>query len=310
MRALFLGLQHTGISDGKLAEAAVGGIHGSRRHERLPLFLEQRQFGTPAGKVGNPHAKQAHGLAEVEGVEDGEGVPVDGIAPVGRRGTGLLPAHGCEVSMAHSQVDGFTGHSVASRPAPNHFGKLQQVLAQPLPAGDVLRQRHAMANAFDLWFLFGRDDRGIVEPSSHLAEPLADHAEAPLQYVDRVATELAAGKDPERGQLFLDAPADPAQFLDRHPFQERDDFLRGDDGQAIGLLHLAGELGQQLVRGDADRTGQPEGLTDASLEKKGDPPAHGATLEVAFLLEGVEVLADGKRATDPEVGGDFALGGG
>src|SRR3989475_12578320 len=64
--------------------------------------------------------------------------------------------------------------------------------------------------------------------------------------------------------------ADAPQRLDRELLQELLDSLRGNHGEAVGLLPAGGDLGEELVRRHARRGGEPELAADALLDALGD----------------------------------------
>src|SRR5690606_40795924 len=58
----------------------------------------------------------------------------------------------------------------------------------------------------------------------------------------------------------------------------------GDDADAIGLVELAGQFGQQLVRRHADGAGQARGLEDAPLDQGGQFAA-AVALDAGYVRE-------------------------
>jgi len=48
------------------------------------------------------------------------------------------------------------------------------------------------------------------------------------------------------------------------------DGFGGDDGVAVGLVHVRCEFGEELVGGDADRAGEVEFVLDEAADFDGD----------------------------------------
>ena len=75
--------------------------------------------------------------------------------------------------------------------------------------------------------------------------------------------QLTTSGDAEKRQLPTGLPTNTTEVTDGKIAQNRRDHLGRDDGETVRFLHLRGELGQQLVRGDTDRAGQSEAALDA-----------------------------------------------
>ncbi len=68
-------------------------------------------------------------------------------------------------------------------------------------------------------------------------------------------------------QLAAEASADATELLDRHVLENDGDVFLSIDCQAIGLFPFRGQLGEQLVRCDADGAGNTEARLDARLDQ-------------------------------------------
>src|SRR5262249_38641753 len=98
-----------------------------------------------------------------------------------------------------------------------------------------------------------------VQPLAPAAEPFDENGELEVaQLLDR-ANPLLVEKPLRLG-------TDPGNSTDRQSVEEALDVLWPHDRQAIGLLEVGGDLGDELVRPDADRAREALDLRDLALE--------------------------------------------
>jgi len=81
-------------------------------------------------------------------------------------------------------------------------------------------------------------------------------AEILLQEFERLRLQVGAGMDAEPLHLGFRRRPDAVELADRQYLDEGLAFLRRDDELAVGLAMVRGELGQELVVGDAGRGGE------------------------------------------------------
>ena len=105
----------------------------------------------------------------------------------------------------------------------------------------------------------------------------------------RRAARRSSGSPLLEGGLAL--RADARNPPDRERVEKRLDRLRLHDRQPVGLLEVRGDLGDELVRPDADRAGEALALDDLGLHR---PRVDGRALEVAERGEVEEGLVDAR----------------
>ena len=97
-------------------------------------------------------------------------------------------------------------------------------------------------------------------------EVLAAAAEAGLEHVQGPLAKLADGADAQPLEDLAALLADAPEPLDRQRIEELLHLVRLHDDQGVGLLQVAGDLGQELVGGHAHRGHQPQLLADRLLD--------------------------------------------
>ena len=118
--------------------------------------------------------------------------------------------------------------------------------------------------------------------------PLPNHA---ASCVRSTARSSAIVPDPPLVQGGLALRADARNPPDRERVEKRLDRFRSHDRQPVGLLEVRGDLGDELVRPDADRAGESLALDDLGLHR---PRVDGRALEVAKGGEVEEGLVDAR----------------
>src|SRR3546814_3477420 len=92
----------------------------------------------------------------------------------------------------------------------------------------------------------------------------------PAQEIEVALAQVAAGSDAEALHLRRRSRADAVEFADRQAGDEVGTHARGDYELAIRLVLVGGELGEELVVGDAGRGGQAGGFENPGANLLGD----------------------------------------
>ncbi len=103
----------------------------------------------------------------------------------------------------------------------------------------------------------------MIDSPSHQCQPLTDNAELRFQLRHRITPQLTTGKDPQAVQFTRGLAPDATDFADRQLLEQVGNRFRRNQGQAIRLMHLGGQLGEQFIGSDTDGTGQTEMDFDA-----------------------------------------------
>src|SRR5262249_44019790 len=82
--------------------------------------------------------------------------------------------------------------------------------------------------------------------------------------------QLTEGMDTGRLHLLAALTPEPGQPAHRQWVEDRLDTLFRDDGQAVRLIQVGGDLRDELVRGDSDRCGEACDFFDPGLDAAGD----------------------------------------
>ena len=88
-------------------------------------------------------------------------------------------------------------------------------------------------------------------------QALAPASESSLQLCRAAGAQLPNGDDTELAEPAFHDPADAVQLCDRQWREKRLYLCRANDELAVGLAPVRGNLGQELVRRDTRRCGQP-----------------------------------------------------
>ncbi len=78
------------------------------------------------------------------------------------------------------------------------------------------------------------------------------------------------GADAEPIEGAFGGLADTYEFFDRERVEDLLGGFGGDEGVAVGLVHVGSEFGEELVGGDADRAGEVELVLDEPTDFDGD----------------------------------------
>ena len=105
-----------------------------------------------------------------------------------------------------------------------------------------------------------------IFPPAHLPDAPARVAEAFAEHADGQFCDVAAGEGAAFGQEPGNPLVDAAEFHHRDVLQPVAGLPGGNNGQAVRLLLLAGELGRGLVPAQPHRAGQAGDLPDQRLD--------------------------------------------
>ncbi len=143
------------------------------------------------------------------------------------------------------------------------------------------------------------DHRVVVDPPRELVQAAPELPEAHLELDQRARPEVSDRRHPHRGESGAGGLADTGELADRQRGEERLDLLRPDDEQAVGLLPVGGDLGEELVRRDAGRGGEGGLFADLAPD---DARRLGRGREAGELLGDVEVgLVERQRLDERRV---------
>jgi hypothetical protein len=221
------------------------------------------------------HAEQADAARQIDALEAQAGGAADRLGVRGRRIEGEVARHGAKVLEAQLDADGAAGVALALH-----------VVGHPLgEPGEHARQFGAVAHrvqvalegglaADRLRFALG-DDRPLVAPVRGGVQPGAvAGAKLRAQNARIHLRQLADALDPqlaELGRRLRPHAIDPPHR--QRPDAGRD-VMRADHGQAVGLVQLGGDLGDQLVGRDADRALEPGRLEHRAFSSRATSRAH------------------------------------
>ena len=146
---------------------------------------------------------------------------------------------------------------LVGQPPDRRLQRLQrQVLGEGVLAGDRL---HRLV----------RLHRALVDAACAPVQRGAEAAELLPQLFQWPRTQVADGGDAQRRQLALRHLAHAGDAADRQRGQEGFDLVRADHAQAVRLVPVRGDLGQELVRRHPGRGGQRGDLADLRPNRLG-----------------------------------------
>ena len=123
-----------------------------------------------------------------------------------------------------------------------------------------------------------------------------------MQEGEALGAQVGAGDDAEPRHLLRRLRADAVEALDRQRGDERLALARRDDAQAVGLVLVRGELGEELVVGDAGRGGEAGLGPDPGADLLGDP---GGDADPLQILGDVEIgLVEAQRLDQRRIIGE------
>ena len=229
-------------------DRCLGGLVGGRL---LVLLVGEEVLLDPVGEPGDTHPEQSYAAGGVQLGQQPAGDPGDLPAVVGGLGQGRGPADGGEVVQPHLDRDRAARDPCLAKPL-GHLRRLavQQRLQQALVdvvglVGVLDADRLRLALGFHRTVVAG--SRQGVEAG---AVGLAQHANQlvlgePFELLDRVYAEAAQALGGRRPHSRDHRHLHRAQQVLLHP--------GSDDDEAVGLVEVARDLGDELGGADADR---------------------------------------------------------
>src|SRR5208283_222696 len=177
-----------------------------------------------------------------------------------------------EISVPERQAHRTPAISSPPEPASYFFRQLEQVSLYHSHVRAIFVERHAVAHRFALFFILQcqRHDWVIVHAEPHVTKPFTNYAEPRDELSKRCATQLAAGPDPHCCKSPGQVRADSAEFFHRKIFEHTCHVFGRNQYQAVGLLHIAPQLGKKLIRPDANGTRQTGLVPDSFFYLNGD----------------------------------------
>ena len=178
-------------------------------------------------------------------------------AVVGGAGQRAGAAQRGEVVQPHLDRHGAPGEAVLAHPGADLLGLAGQQALHQLAVGEV-----GVVGALDadrLRLALGDDGSGVLRAGELPQAVALGLAEQPDELVLADLLELGDGVDAGPPQPLGGRRADAGDDRDLHRPQQVELGARRHDRHPVGLVELAGDLGEELRRGDADGRGEPAG---------------------------------------------------
>lgn len=255
------------------------------------LRIEEPGLGGGFGELREPDAQEpnwAEGLCPL--IEEGFGGFVDDLSFVGLVGEGGGAGDGFEIAEADFDGDGLC---------------IARMLAQA--RGDILalagEQRVEFFEVVEVGLegVFVGDglcaavdaDGAVVDALGELVELCAEVAELCAEGFDGEGFELCDGADAEPIEFGLGRWAHADEDFDGERVEDLGDGVFGDEGVAVGLVHVGSEFGEELVGGDADGAGEVEFVFDEAADFDGDVGGRAEEMGRARHIEEGFINGDG-----------------
>jgi hypothetical protein len=258
---------------GRLAEALVnrvnGGFEPALALGRRGDAGEQIQLGGVAGQLPDGYADQADRF-EFAGpfIEQRSGREPEPLGCVGRLAQRRAAGDGLEIAEADFHRDGPRPQAVMTQSCRYLLGLFEHYAANLIGVGDIDAERLFLADA--LGFAIGCDG-AVVDAECQAPEVIAlVGADAAVEYIFVELAQVCERFDTKAVQLRRGLGADAPDLVDWQRRKDRLEVFARDDGETVGLVHVAGELGEELVRCHADRRGQASFCSDARSKRARD----------------------------------------
>ena len=246
-------------------EVEVGGLVG----DLVVDGLAEEVLLDPVGQARDADPEQPDAAGGVEVLEQGDGEPADGDRGVGGGAERGRAADRGEVVEADLDGDGAAGQAARPQPLgdvaglPGQQGRHQPAVGEVGVVGALDADRLGLALGHD---------RPVVAGVGQLVEGVAvGAAEHPDQLVLADRLEVGDGVDAGAPQPLGGRGADAGD--DRHVHRPEEVGLGAGwhDDEAVGLVEVAGHLGDELRGADPDRRSQPtRGLGDLLTKPLGE----------------------------------------
>ena len=218
---------------------------------------------------------------------------------------------GGEVGAAQLELDRARGDAGEAQAPADLLGEREELVLGFFGAFEVALEGDFLADGFRLAPGF---DAPLVAPEGELLEASrrvrTEGACEPF-FIDLL--HVADRLETEGGELFLRAPADAPEAAHGKRHEAADGFLGTNFDEAVGLFEVACELGEELVRRDADGGDELGLFADLCLELLGEGARRGS--EELHARDVQEGFVDGERLDERRVtredgedlGGDGAV---
>src|SRR5690606_21100627 len=260
---------------------------------------EQSQLFGLVTRINQPHADTDQAYRAFASRErDGEQI---GVILQFQAGSGLFQGGLGEVVKL--QFDERLAGAVTAVEPRHPPCQLLQQLGKALQAGGQIRQI-AVVGIFHADRLTPALDlhRALVDAMGEPPEPLAEGAEITQQIQAIARTQVGAGPNAHALKLLGGDTPHTVQLSDRQAKHELVYLRRRDHEQAIGLLPVTGDLGEELVGRNARRDGDAQLLPDAPTNVLGDTRgAAGEVLATGYVEKG---FIEGKRLDQVGIGAE------
>ena len=174
--------------------------------------------------------------------------------PVDRPGEAARPGDQGEVGELDLEGHRPAGDLGALDPLPGIAGDALQLRRKVGRGGQVAVERPLGA---DRLVRTVRGDLALVDAAANAPVPAPAASEPRFELGERALAQVGAGVDAERFELAGGDRADAVEPADRKRGDERLRALGRDDAQAVGLVLVRRELGDELAVGDSGRGGEP-----------------------------------------------------
>ena len=149
-----------------------------------------------------------------------------------------------------------------------HLHRLSQDwLEERVGRGEVVLERRLAAETLRRR---ADDDGPLVDSPRKLARYRAPTPKQLLERANVRAREVPNGLQTRRAKLHPRLGTHSPHALERKRSEKLGGAIVRDHGQSVGLVEIAGDLGNELVRRDTSRPGQPDLRADVLLDAAGD----------------------------------------
>ena len=192
--------------------------------------------------------------------------PIDGAGFLGGVLDGELAGEGLEIFVADFYLDGLGEEALAFEAGGDVLGLGPEASAQLGAVHGVALEGFFAADAFDFVAKF---EGAIVDAEGIVAQGTAEGADEGAE-VAGMLLEIAEGEEAGLVEDFFGGGADAVNFADGQFAEEFGFAGLADEGEAVGLLEVTGEFGEEFVGGDADAGGDTALAANGFLHRAAD----------------------------------------
>ena len=191
--------------------------------------------------------------------------------------------HDLEIGVFHLQRDGPPFRLCTLDPLPHDVRNIIHRLAQGRSAGNVVAECPFPAHGFADPVCA---DRAQIDPPRGAVEIIGETAEIGAHEFNVLRRKVRARFDAQPGHLLGAFRTNPVKPADRQSRHELRALTRLDDADSIGLILVAGQLGDEFVVADARAGGQSGLFAYPRPDQFGDP---GRAADTANVVGHVEI---------------------